>query len=355
MNRTSVAILLLLLSTASVFADEVSYFGNSLLHESQGNLDLAIDDMNHFIEANLSKPQQLTKAFGRRGSLYEAKGDKTSAIADYTKVLESDSNDKAAVNGLKRLGVRLMTNRKYGYGFEIYKEPEKIPVPTAEELATIAAFARVRGECNRLSGEAKLTACNKAIQDNPNDTQSLVNRASYLMENLRDAPGAMSDLARAIDVPAPKFVWDGGGVEGQWAIGPCRFYDRRQQGEMCTGDQLVDHNRFPVIRTEAYTLRSELFEKLGDLDHAIEDMTNAMKSELQWVSPVTDDRGAIDRRAALYEKKGDLKKAIADYSQSLEWNGADQQAVDALHRLGVKLVVSRSGWGLEVYKEPVFK
>jgi hypothetical protein len=64
---------------------------------------------------------------------------------------------------------------------------------------------------------------------------------------------------------------------------------------------------------------------------------------------------AMDRRAELYEKKGDLKNAIADCSKSLEWNGADRQAIDALHRLGVELVDAKNGWGLEVYKEPVFK
>jgi len=338
--------------------DQVRYWAfyqRSLLHERQGHADLAMDDLNRLIAVNpgwsVPSSDKGDYALDRRAALYEAKGDKANALADYTKSLENNSNGKVAIDNLKRLGVRLMVNKQYGFGYEIYKEPEKIEIntPTAAQLA---AFASNHKNC---LATTDFDSCSRAIQDNPNDTEALLQRGlDYVKSNNLDP--ALADFTQSINVPKPIREYKGYKFVDDEVVGPCRLNNLKAQAIVCTPDQIVEGEKFEQVRVASLQQRAEIYKAKRDFDHAIADL-NAVFTHHE-IFRIGGPLGGDDwyHRALVYEAQGDKEKAIADMTQALKLDKWNEDYVVEIKKLGLRVVVGQvPGEGYQIYKEPVFK
>lgn len=135
-------------------------------------------------------------------------------------------------------------------------------------LAAPAAFADARKDCYERSGEAAIRACTEAIQSNPKDVVSYVNRAyEYLQKT--DYPRSVADYTKAIELDAAR--WDA--FQGRaWAY--------LKLGRAADG--LPDAEASLKLKpNEARTLdiRGHLFEALGRREEAIADFRRALSIE----------------------------------------------------------------------------
>jgi len=129
-----------------------------------------------------------------------------------------------------------------------------------------AALADARRDCEKLSGEAAIKACDQAIQQNPSDKVSYLNRGVGHQRN-DDLDRALADYTKAIEID-PQFA-------------------------------------------PAYTNRGVVYEMKGDLDRALADHTKAIE-----IDPTND---VSWRHLALARYRGgDFKGAAADLLRSLE-------------------------------------
>ena len=75
--------------------------------------------------------------------------------------------------------------------------------------------------------------------------------------------------------------------------------------------EIIELEESPHAKALTYSQRSFLYERKGDLNRAIADLTKALE-----LTP--DDPLAYDSRGRAYERKGDLDRAIADFTKALE-------------------------------------
>jgi tetratricopeptide (TPR) repeat protein len=130
-----------------------------------------------------------------------------------------------------------------------------------------AALAGAGQDCDNLSGDASIQACDQAIRENPRDAVSYHNRGvGYFHKG--DFNRAIADFSKAVEIN-PK-----------------------------------------LART--YVARGVIFEEQGDLDRAIADSDKAIEIDPKY-APAYSNRGN-----ALMNKGGDLDGAIADYTKSIE-------------------------------------
>ncbi len=79
-----------------------AYFNRGVAYRKKGNYKQAIADYNTAIKLD---PRRAS-AFGRRGSTYVKLGERDRAIADFRKAIELHPENRLAIAGLKRLGLK---------------------------------------------------------------------------------------------------------------------------------------------------------------------------------------------------------------------------------------------------------
>lgn len=135
-------------------------------------------------------------------------------------------------------------------------------------LAAPAAFADARKDCYEKSGEAAIRACTEAIQSNPKDAVSYVNRAYEYLQKA-DYPRSATDYTRAIELDPSR--WDA--FQG-------RAWANFKLGKAADG--LPDTEASLKLKpNEARTLdiRGHILEALGRREEAIADFRRALSIE----------------------------------------------------------------------------
>ncbi len=143
-------------------------------------------------------------------------------------------------------------------------------------------LADARKDCFEKSGDIAIRACTEAIQRDPRDATSYVNRAfEYLQKN--DYPRTVADYSKAIELDATRF--------------------------------------------DAYQGRAWALFKTGKAADGLADADRALQ-----IKP--DFATGLDTRGHIYEALGRRQEAIADFRRALALEPRMQGSRDALRRLG---------------------
>ena len=150
-------------------------------------------------------------------------------------------------------------------------------------FAAAVALADARKDCYEKSGDVAIRACSEAIERDPKDLVSFVNRAfEYLQKG--ELVRAISDYAKAIEIDPSR--WD------------------------------------------AYQGRAWAYLKAGKTAEGLADAQKALQ-----INP--DAAQALDTRAHIYEALGKREEAIADFRRALAIEPRLQGSKDGLRRMGV--------------------
>lgn len=149
-------------------------------------------------------------------------------------------------------------------------------------LSASAALGDPRKDCFEKSGDAAIEACTRAIQANPRDAISYVNRAyEYLQKG--DYARSLADYSKAIELDPS--------------------------------------------RADAYQGRAWAYLKMGKPDQALPDASKALEIKPR-------DARALDTRGHIYEALGRRQEAIADFRGALAIEPRMQGSREGLQRLG---------------------
>ncbi len=151
-------------------------------------------------------------------------------------------------------------------------------------LGTTAVQADARKDCFEKSGDAAIRACSAAIQRDPKDTVSYVNRAFEYVQKGEHAQ-SIADYSKAIELDAGRF--------------------------------------------DAYQGRAWAYLKTGKADQGLADAQRALQ-----IKP--NDGQALDTRGHIYEALGRREDAIADFRRALSIEPRLQGSREGLRRLGGK-------------------
>ena len=151
-------------------------------------------------------------------------------------------------------------------------------------LGAPAAFGDARKDCYEKSGAIAIRACTEAIQNNPTDAVSYVNRAfEYLQRG--DYERTIADYSKAIELD-PK-------------------------------------------RPDAHQGRAWAYFKIGKAAQGLTDVERSLKLK-------PDDAQALDTRGHIHEALGRREEAIADFRRALAIEPRLQGSKQGLQRLGVR-------------------
>jgi tetratricopeptide (TPR) repeat protein len=149
---------------------------------------------------------------------------------------------------------------------------------------TSLAQADARKDCFEKSGDIAIRACSEAIERNPRDAVSYVNRAfEYLQKG--DHARTIADYSKAIELDAS--------------------------------------------RSDAYQGRAWAYLKTGKPAEGLADAERSLQ-----IKP--DDATALDTRGHIYEALGRREDAIADFRRALAVEPRMQGSREGLRRLGVR-------------------
>jgi tetratricopeptide (TPR) repeat protein len=262
----------------------------ALVHEHQGDYDRAIADLNEAIRVETSMlppPRWGEEPHGlpfhvRRGRVYERKGERDNAIADYRKVLTSfrgrsfhDMLD--SVKALKRLGADLSDFPQHDEAQEVAHLTELVQkAPTNENYwrRRCAAYNKKR------QYDLAIADCNEAIRL----TLALPSR------------GVTASLDRS---------------------GLARIYNQRGIAYRNTNDldrAIADFDealRLQPSTAEYYHNRGQLQAEWRDYERALDDYRLAIR-----LNPKVPEY--YDSRGRAYELKGDREKASANFNKARE-------------------------------------
>ena len=145
-----------------------------------------------------------------------------------------------------------------------------------------AALADARKDCFEKSGDVAIRACSEAIQRDPKDTVSYVNRAFEYVQKGEHAQ-SIADYSKAIE---------------------------------------LDANRL-----DAYQGRAWAYLKTGKAAQGLADAERSLQ-----IKP--NDAHALDTRGHIYEALGRREDAIADFRRALAIEPRMQGSREGLQRLG---------------------
>jgi tetratricopeptide (TPR) repeat protein len=269
----------------------------------QGEYDNAIADLDEAIRLNPEDPE----AFTSRGDAYAKKaglalivlnlsglpvgapyfGDLSKkaeygrAIADYEQALRLDPGFQAALHGRKLAGLASgEVNRVEGdllLGGAIQHMHRSQAPLVMRQLAML-----LDSEMYMRTAIQRFAPLDRAIRDNPNDSQLYLDRA-WAFVNFGKFNFAIADYTQALGIDPDN--------------------------------------------AKAYIGRAEVFGDRGEYDRGIADCNEAVR-----VKP-NEFRG-YDLRGFLFEQKGEKQKAIADYRRALSLEPKAAEATDGLRRLG---------------------
>ena len=151
-------------------------------------------------------------------------------------------------------------------------------------IGAALALADARKDCFEKSGDIAIRACTAAIERNPKDAVSFINRAfEYLQKG--DYARTLADYTKAIELDSSR--WD------------------------------------------AYQGRAWVYLKIGKAAEALPDAERALQ-----IKP--NQAQALDTRAHIYEALGRREEAIADYRRALAIEPRLQGSHDGLRRMGAR-------------------
>jgi tetratricopeptide (TPR) repeat protein len=137
-----------------------------------------------------------------------------------------------------------------------------------QALGASAALADARADCFSKSGDAAIRACTEAIDLNPRDALSYINRAYEHLQK-GDYTRSFADYTRAIDIDRTR--WDA--YQGRaWAL----FKSGR------TAESLADAEAALKLKpdsAQALDTRAHILEALGRREEAIADFRRALAIE----------------------------------------------------------------------------
>lgn len=146
------------------------------------------------------------------------------------------------------------------------------------------ALADARKDCFEKTGDAAIRACTEAVQRDPKDTVSFVNRAfEYLQKG--DYQRTIADYSKAIELD--------------------------------------------TSRQDAYQGRAWAYLKTGRTAQGLADAERALQLK-------PGDARTLDTRGLIYEALGRREDAIADFRRALALEPRMQGSREGLQRLGVK-------------------
>ena len=154
--------------------------------------------------------------------------------------------------------------------------------PVALMMSASAAVADARSDCFSKNGSAAIQACTMAIQQNPKDAVSYINRAFEYLET-GDYARSMADYSKAIE---------------------------------------LDPGRPDALQGRAWA-----YLKMGKADLGLADVERSLQ-----IKP--DDARALDTRGHINEALGRKQEAIGDYRRALGMEPRMQGSRDGLKRLG---------------------
>ena len=171
-------------------------------------------------------------------------------------------------------------------------------------IGVTGAYADARGDCGRLSGDAAIRACDRAIRQNPKDAWSYLYRGSHY-DGKHEYDRAVVDYSRAIEINpllVQAYINRGGAYFGK------KDYDRA----------IADYSRaIEIDPRHPYTHvnRARIYYEKKDYDRAIADYSKSLET-----NPEEGRLLGYSGRGRAYYAKGDYDRAIADYSKLIETN-----------------------------------
>ncbi len=173
-------------------------------------------------------------------------------------------------------------------------------------LGSSGALADARHDCDNLSGDASIQACDQAIRENPRDAVSYYNRGvGYFHKG--DFDRAIADFTEAIEInPKSALAYNARGV----------IFEEQHDLDRAIADATKAIEIDPKY-APAYSNRGNaLMHKGGELDRAIADYTEAIEIDPQQKGGA--HLNAYYNRGFAYQMKRDLDRAIADYAKAID-------------------------------------
>jgi tetratricopeptide (TPR) repeat protein/Zn-dependent protease with chaperone function len=241
-------------------ASRSNYITNAYAKYTQGDWDGAIADYTKVIE---SEPND-TDAYIDRGDAKYAKGDWDGAIADYTKAIETKPNDADAYLG------------------------------------------RGDAKYSKADWDGALADYNKTIEFKPNDTDAYIGRGAAKAKK-GDLDGAIADYTKVIELK-PDYA---------------EAYDNRGYSKSIKGDvdgAMADFNKAIQLNPEdAYALKviGYLKARKGNFDGAMADFDKAGINNQAVESNPQAAVDYMDRGVANYIN-GQSSEALADFQKAIE-------------------------------------
>jgi tetratricopeptide (TPR) repeat protein len=198
-----------------------------------------------------------------------------------------------------------------------------------------AIFYLVRAEIKTKIGDKKGAAAdyNLAIKNKPNLPILYINRAKFKAEHLQDKAGALTDYQKAISLDS-KFASN---------VYVERGNTKRDVFKDFTS-ALADYDRAIAtgekdLQAQAYTERANLHRNyLKNSSRALADYDRAIDTYPSWVQPyylraTLKHKLLNDRVGAIADYRSTIRN-VREYDIDLEYEGLEEQSIEALKQLG---------------------
>jgi tetratricopeptide (TPR) repeat protein len=256
--------------------------------ESNGNLDLALKDLDESVRLNPNNPV----VYNNRGRVYAKQGKNDKAIVEYNLSIQNDQTFHSAYynRGIAR-------SNKGDLDGAIKDNTEAIRLKPDDASAYYN-----RGIARRDKGEQDdaIKDFTEAIRHKPDHANAYFNRG-FARNAKSDLDGAIKDYNEVIRLK-PDYA---------------DAYNNRGIARSNKGDfdgEIKDYTeaiRLNPDYADAYYNRGNARKAKGDLDGAIKDYTEAIRIKPDYVD-------AYNNRGVIWDNKGDYYSAIADYQKCID-------------------------------------
>ncbi|MGD9502463.1 MAG: tetratricopeptide repeat protein [Methyloceanibacter sp.] len=283
-------------------ADFYDQRGNAL--RRLGNLDRALEDLNHAIELD----QSYFGTYWNRGLAYQAKGDRERAAEDYKKALTLKPTEEAK----QKIEASLK-----GLGSSTSQTPEQAAPPANEKAADYGGKAADEDfvKCTKRDGSDAGAACNRVIASGLFSGSRLA--TLYISRGFMP-PNKMPDKTKSLEANLADFneaiKLDPGNAVG--FMGRGRAYIEKRDYDRGLKD-IDEALKLDPKSASALHWRGVAYVGQKDYDRAIEAFDQALHIDAKLLN-------SYFFRAVAYAKKGDREHAIADYKMALSLNPDDQ-------------------------------
>jgi tetratricopeptide (TPR) repeat protein len=272
--------------------------------ECKNGWDEAVAACSRLISSGALQGAKLAEVYLQRGEHYELRKQWSRAISDYTRALRLDSTN---TDILEKRAKAYYAAKKYDLAIRDYDELISDAPKASNLICERGEILLEKGETNRAIVDFATT-----LRLDPKSSRAYANRG-LAYKKLKDLPRAVADFNAALAIR--------GDISDTWPIetarnelaklSPAARAAARDRDECGTSkdacDRAIASSALPrgdlsgVLQS-----RATMYETQGDLDHAISDLTEAIRIDPKhWM--------LYQRRENFYKKTGDLKRAKADY------------------------------------------